>query len=127
MVNLNKDQKPLPQDAAIVSKAMIRAASELNITNVELSNIIGISQPQLSRIANSTTFIKKDSKDYELALLFIRVFRSLDALVGGDAASAASWIRHNNLAFGQVPIERLKKVQGLLDVLSYLDSRRAVI
>ena len=127
MASLSQNHKKVPGDAAIVSKAVINAARKLKMSNVELSNVVGVSEPQLSRIAKGSTTLEKDSKEYELSLLFIRLFRSLDAIVGGDEASAADWLRGNNLAFGQKPIERIKRVEGLIDVLSYLDSRRAPV
>jgi hypothetical protein len=129
MVQLDRNHGTIPNDEAIVSKAVIKAARKLDMSNVELSDIIGISEPQLSRIANSSAsnLLKKDSKEYELSLLFIRMFRSLDALVGGDDASAIKWMRGRNLAFNQKPIERVKTIEGLIDVLSYLDSRRAPV
>jgi hypothetical protein len=63
----------------------------------------------------------------ELATLFVRVFRSLDAIVGGEDAVAAKWLRSPNDALGAPPIERIKTVQGLVGVLAYLDARRAIV
>ena len=127
MSKLSQIRKGISDDEAIVSKAVINAARKLNMSNVELSEIIGVSEPQLSRIAKGSKKLEKDSKEFELSLLFIRLFRSLDAIIGGDEDSASAWLRGNNLAFGQKPIERIKKVEGLIDVLSYLDSRRALV
>ena len=127
VTNLNRNAGATNNDEAIISKAIINAARKLNMSNVELSDVLGVSEPQLSRIASKTAFIKKDSKEFELSLLFVRLFRSLDAIVGGDDTTASAWLRGNNLAFGQKPIERIKKVEGLIDVLSYLDSRRAQV
>jgi hypothetical protein len=127
MVQLDRNRGTTPNDEVIVSKAVIKAARKLDMSNVELSDIIGVSEPQLSRISNEANLLKKDSKEYELSLLFIRMFRSLDALVGGDDASAIKWMRGRNLAFNQKPIERVKTIEGLIDVLSYLDSRRAPV
>ncbi len=72
--------------------------------------------------------------------LFLRVYRSLDAIVGGDDASAAAWLRNDNTALGQPPVEAMKSVAGLVDTLAYLpglsawpiclaylDARRAVV
>jgi len=127
MTQASKNTGEISNDEAIVSKAVVNAARKLGMTNVELSDVIGESEPRLSRIANKTAMIKKESKEFELSLLFIRLFRSLDAIVGGNKETAAAWLRGNNLAFGQRPIERIKRIEGLIDVLSYLDSRRAKI
>ena len=40
---------------------------------------------------------RAEDKSFELALLFIRLFRSLDAIVGGDEAVARAWLRNENL------------------------------
>lgn len=68
-----------------------------------------------------------DGKSLELAILFVRVYRSLDAIVGGDDAVAAGWLRNANTALGAAPIEMLQTVSGLNNVINYLDSRRARI
>lgn len=127
MTSLDQNRRDLRNDEAIVSRAAIRAARSLNMTNVELSDVLGVSEPQLSRIAADSVYLKKESKEFELAVLFIRLFRSLDAIIGGDESSASAWLRGNNLAFNERPIDRIKRVEGLVDVISYLDSRRAQV
>jgi hypothetical protein len=53
------------------------------------------------------------------------MFRSLDAITGGDEQTARAWMTGNNLALGGAPIERIRTVSGLVDVVHYLDARRA--
>jgi len=65
-----------------------------------------------------------ESKEGELALLFLRVYRSLDALVGGDDAKAREWIATPNTHVGGVPMDRMTTVEGLVDVVQYLDAMR---
>ncbi|MBN9063955.1 MAG: DUF2384 domain-containing protein, partial [Rhizobiales bacterium] len=60
-------------------------------------------------------------------LLFIRLFRSLDAITGGDEAAARAWLRADNTALGGKPIDMILRISGLLDVIGYLDARRAVV
>lgn len=115
------------QSQSVVSKAMLRAAEKLSVSNVELSQIVDISTPRLSKISHMEAEINSSKKEFELALFFIRIYRSLDAIVGGDDKIAAKWLRNHNTALKAVPIERMKKIDGLIDVLSYLDSRRARI
>ena len=64
------------------------------------------------------------SKEGELALLFIRVYRSLDALMGGDDVRSRAWLHAVNAHLGGVPAERLTSVEGLVDVVQYLDAVR---
>jgi hypothetical protein len=68
-----------------------------------------------------------DDKPYQLSLLFIRLFRSLDSLVGGDETTARAWLRNENLALGGRPIAMIETVSGLVDVLAYLDAERALV
>jgi hypothetical protein len=115
-------------EAAVASKALLRAADLLRISSASLGEIIGISESTLSRIRNRKRGpIPLESKEGELALLFLRVFRSLDALVGGDAAHARAWIHAENHHLGGVPLERMKRVEGLVDVAEYLDAMRGAI
>ena len=67
------------------------------------------------------------TKPFELAVLFIRLYRSLDAIVGGDDAVAAAWLANPNTALGGRPVERLQSISGLVDVIAYLDARRALV
>ena len=65
-----------------------------------------------------------ETKEGELALLFLRLFRSLDALVGGDDDKAKLWLFAENEHVTGVPAERIKTVEGLVDVVQYLDAMR---
>ena len=75
----------------------------------------------------SFELVRDSGKPFELAVLFIRLYRSLDAIVGGDEAVARAWLRNSNTALHSRPIDLIQKVQGLLDVIHYLDARRAPI
>lgn len=110
----------------VVAKALLNAARRLDITNVELSKVIGVSESTLSRMGDENYF-PDNKKAFELAVLFIRLYRSLDTILAGDDVSSASWLRSANSALRAHPIDRIKTIEGLMDVLSYLDSRRAVI
>ena len=117
-----------PDEATVVSKALLRAAEVLGLTSTELAGIIGTSESTLSRVRHRKRGpIPLGSKEGELALLFLRVFRSLDALVGGNAAHAQAWLRAENHHVGGVPLRRMKKIEGLVDVVEYLDAMRGTI
>jgi len=60
-------------------------------------------------------------------VLLVRLFRSLDAIVGGDGAVATAWLDNPNLVLGGRPVEKLQTVSGLVDVIAYLDARRALV
>jgi hypothetical protein len=68
-----------------------------------------------------------ESKNFELAVLFIRFYRSLDGIIGGDDSVAADWLKNNNTVLDGVPLELIQSVSGLTNVIDYLDARRAVV
>jgi hypothetical protein len=114
-------------DARVVSKAAIRAADRLNLSSRVLSKIIGVSEATVSRMRKGEYLLHKDQKPFELAVLFVRLFRSLDAVVGGDETVAKAWLTNNNTALNAVPVEMIQTVSGLTHVIHYLDARRAVV
>jgi uncharacterized protein (DUF2384 family) len=107
---------------AVVTKAVRRVADALGVSQRELSRILGVSEATVSRFA-SGKLLDVDRKEGELALLFVRVFRSLDALVGSEA-KARAWFHADNHHLGGVPAERVRTVEGLVHVAEYLDAMR---
>jgi transcriptional regulator with XRE-family HTH domain len=116
-----------PAKAAVVAKAALRAAERLGISGRTLARIVGLSEPTLSRMKNGAYVLDADGKPYELALLFVRLYRSLDAIVDGDDDVAAAWLKNDNAALGGAPLSLIQSVAGLSTVIAYLDARRALV
>ena len=114
-------------EEAVVAKAVLRAAGRLGLKNRELARILGLSEASISRLRHGTFRIRRQEKAFELAVLLIRLYRSLDAVAGGDLAVMRHWLRAPNTALEGIPLKRLFTVTGLVDVIAYLDSRRAVL
>lgn len=113
--------------AAILTKASLRAAERLGLSARVLAQVLGVSEPSVSRMKKGAYALEEGSKSFELAALFVRVFRSLDAITGGDEAVARHWMMAENTALAGRPVDRITSITGLADVASYLDARRAVI
>lgn len=117
-------QAPTEQyPAMILAKAAMSAAGRLGLRNRQLADIIGTSEASISRL-RSGRGLDPARKEGELALLFLRLYRSLDALVGGDDAKARAWLHAANDHIGGVPADRIRTVEGLIDVVQYLDAMR---
>lgn len=112
---------------AVVAKAALRAAEHLGIADGLLARIIGLSPPTVSRMRRGAYALEAGQKPFELAVLFVRLYRSLDAIVGGEDRVAGAWIKNPNTALGARPIDLMQSVAGLVHVIDYLDSRRAII
>jgi len=111
----------------VLTRATVRAADHLGVRNGELAAMLGVSVPTVSRMKKEDYLLSEGSKPFELAQLFMRLFRSLDAIVGSDDATARSWMAAENTALGARPIDLIQSVIGLVRTVSYLDSRRAVV
>jgi predicted transcriptional regulator len=118
---------PQPSESAVITKATLRAAERLGLTAKTLARVIGVSEPTISRLKSGAAVLERGGKSFELSVLFVRLFRSLDAIAGGDEAVARAWLVNPNLVFKEAPIHRIVSIAGLLDVIAYLDARRAVI
>ena len=105
----------------------MRAAGRLVLPNRTVARILGVSEATVSRMGAGAYQLKPADKSFELALLFLRLFRSLDAVAGGDEQTARAWLRNENLALGGVPLALIESVPGLVNVVGYLDARRALV
>ena len=120
-----KPSIPDTDPARVLTQATLRAADLLEIPQRTLADIIGVSASTISRAANGGAPLDPASKSGELAKLWVRVFRSLDAIVGSNDVAARAWLNSANAAFGgEKPVDRLRSAEGLIQVLQYLDSAR---
>jgi DNA-binding XRE family transcriptional regulator len=110
----------------VLTKAVLRAADKLDVNQAALAAILGVSEATVSRMKKGDYVLHADSKAFELAVLFVRLFRSLDEMVGGDEAAARAWLANSNLALDAKPIEKIRTVPGLMDVITYLDARKSL-
>ncbi|MFZ1152489.1 MAG: antitoxin Xre/MbcA/ParS toxin-binding domain-containing protein [Xanthobacteraceae bacterium] len=115
------------KEPSVLTNAALRAAERLKIKNTALARILGVSEATVSRMRNKTLFLERGQKPFELAILFVRLYRSLDSIVAGDDAVAADWLRNRNTVLNGIPLELIQSVPGLVNVIEYLDSRRAIV
>jgi hypothetical protein len=111
--------------AAVVSKAVVRAAAALGLSNSGLAKVLGLSPASASRLRDGTYVLPLDSKPYEFALLLIRLFRGLDAMMGGEEQASQSWMQTPNRALDGAPIDRITTITGLVETVAYVDATRA--
>jgi hypothetical protein len=105
--------------ASVLAEALANAGRQLGLSQADLGEIIGKDRTAISRGR-----IDPASKAGELALLFIRCYRALYVLVGGNTQQMRHWMHTENLHTGGIPAAQVKSVQGLTSVLEYLDAMR---
>ncbi|MCP5265595.1 MAG: XRE family transcriptional regulator [Burkholderiaceae bacterium] len=114
-----------PDAAAVLSKAVPRAAERLGITRAHLATILGVSPATVTRLFRGSYQLDPHRKEWEFGLLFVRLFRSLDSIVG-DEPTARRWLASENHALNARPIELIGQTEGLVRVVQYLDASRGL-
>jgi hypothetical protein len=127
MAVISVDAQRQTSEALVITKAVTNASERLGLSARTLAAVLGLSEATVSRMKRRDHVLERGSKSFELAILFVRLFRSLDAIVGGDEAVARQWLRNANSAFGAAPVDKIATIAGLTDVLAYLDARRALV
>ena len=108
----------------VLRKALLRMAERLNLSRRELCTILGISEASLSRLYDGKRFIDPQSKEGELAVMLLRLYRSLDALFGGNDQQCQLWLHSKNTHLNAIPVQLIQTIQGLISTLTYLDAMR---
>jgi len=111
----------------ILSEAVVRVAGCWQLTNEQLGAILGLSPATASRLRSGGFQLDRSGKAFELGQYLIRLFRSLDALMGSDDRAAISWLKTANLDLGGRPIDLIRSIRGLGDVTDYVDDYRAQV
>lgn len=105
----------------VLAKAVARAGLALGFTQDQTARILGRNRAVFTR------GIDPNDKTGELALLLIRVYRSLFVLVGQEGAPMRHWMHTENRHTGGVPAEQVQSVAGLVEVVQYLDAIRGKV
>ena len=114
-----------PAAARVLSDAVARIASRLQLSNAKLGAIMGLSGRTVSRLRAGQYRLKPGSKPFELAQHLLYLSCSLDRWLGLEDGSARSWLTTPNLDLGERPIDLLSTVRGLLRTSDYVDALRA--
>jgi transcriptional regulator with XRE-family HTH domain len=113
-----------PAESTVLTKAVTRAAGLLGLSQREVADALGLSAPTTSRLfAGKYRLSPSRAKEWELAILLVRLFRSLDALWGHEG-TARAWLETYNTALGAAPVELIRTAVGLVRVVDYLDHAR---
>lgn len=116
---------PQTDCATALSEAIVRIAEFWALSNTKLGAILGLSAPTISRLKRGASELDPASKSFEAGQFLLRLFRSLDALLGSDDAAARRWLDTVNLDLAAKPIDKLDTMRGLIEVCDYVDFYRA--
>jgi transcriptional regulator with XRE-family HTH domain len=116
-----------PEPRHVLTGAVMRASTLLELTQAGLAQVLGLSPSTVSRMAKGSYALDEHKKEWELGALFVRLFRSLDALIGSNDAAARAWLQGENSGLLGRPIDLIRSTEGLVRVVQYLDAARGRI
>ena len=114
-----------PEDGQVLTTAVGRIAEFWGLSNVKLGTVLGLSGATISRLRCGKYQLDPATKSFEAGQFLLRLFRSLDALLGSDDLAARSWLATPNLDLDACPIDLIDSFKGLLTVCDYVDAHRA--
>lgn len=112
-------------DEAILTRAIARIAEFWGLTNAKLGAVLGLSPATVSRLRSGKTQLDPASKSFEAGQFLLRLFRSLDALLGSDDMAARAWLATPNIDLEARPIDLIDTFPGLMRLCDYVDGHRA--
>lgn len=112
-------------DGKVLTKAIARIAEFWGLTNAKLGAVIGLSPATVSRLRSGKAELDPATKSFEAGQFLLRLFRSLDALLGSDDMAARAWLTTPNLDLDARPIDLIDSFKGLISVCDYVDAYRA--
>lgn len=112
-------------DSRILTIAVAKVADLWGFSNAKLGAVLGLSPATASRLRSEQTRLDPVSKSFEVGQSLVRLFRSLDALMGSDDAAARAWLDADNLDLEARPVELIDSFRGLIKVCDYVDAHRA--
>jgi DNA-binding XRE family transcriptional regulator len=115
---------PKPDPRQVLTGAVVRASALLAITQATLAQILGVSPSTVSRMATGAYVLDQNKKEWELGALFVRLFRSLHAVIGSNDGVAQNWLEGQNRGLTGRPIDIIRSTEGLVRVVQYLDAAR---
>lgn len=109
----------------VLGKAVLRAANALGIEPARLAPVLGVSTSSISRLSRGVYSLKETQKSWELAVLVVHLYQGLETIMAGDEIAMRSWMWNPNTALHAPPAEYIAAVQGLVNVVGYVESSRS--
>lgn len=106
----------------ILTAALLKAAKNLDLSQVQLAKILNTSGSTVSRLVNGKTKLETGRSLGDSATVFLLIYRLLGSIVGNNVEQMKAWLRSNNHDLGEVPLSLMEKQAGLYQVRIYLDA-----
>jgi hypothetical protein len=107
-----------------VSKAVVRAAVHLQLSQFVLARVLQLNRQSTTALLQGDYVLQTAAPEFELAVLFLRLFRALQSVVGlGEPATR--WLHGINSAFNATPLDLICDREGMVIVTEYLEAHES--
>lgn len=115
---------PLSQSinqSKVLTKASWKAAKNLGLKPEQFLRILHLECVDMN-LSEATLMLDPNSKQGEIALILIQIYKAIHNLNGGDIEWMHHFLNSPSLLTGGIPIEQLESMSGLLSVLKTVES-----
>lgn len=123
---MNALAKPSLDRKVVLATAVLNVADQLDLKQAQLGAVLGMQRTAISRM-KSKPELDPESKQGELAVMLIRIYRALFSLMGGDLEWMRHFMKSHNKVTGGIPQEQIQTVVGLMSVLQFVDAMRGKV
>lgn len=114
----------LRADAAELTKKFFEVTNFLGLSNREIGEILGVSEATISRAkTRERYFAQNRHQQWRCAELMIRAVSELNRIYD-HPRKEKHWFTTYNSDLGAMPITLLHSMEGLIEVVSHLESRQ---
>jgi len=106
----------------VLSKAVLKAGENLGLSCLEITKIIGCNVDILESYG-----VNPGSTEGQKALILIRIYEGLFALVGDDTSQINHWMHSKIKSLNGIPADLVSEPHGLERIIGYIDTIKSKI
>lgn len=112
-----------PEKKRVLSEAVVRVATYLELQKRTLADALGLDMTTTSGLYSGDYLLSQGEREWELAVLLVNLYDRLSVITGDSQADAVKWLNSPNYALQNCsPIELITTTDGLVCVVRYLGS-----
>ncbi|MGN8158448.1 hypothetical protein ACS8YF_07200 [Salinisphaera sp. SWV1] len=117
-----ENQSTPDQMASAITTVVRNAIDEYHLIGRDVAGILHVSPSFVSRLHRGQASLAANSDAYERAVMLVRTIDALGSLIG-HPAQVREFLYGPHEALGAPPIDLMQRLEGLVDVTRYFESR----
>lgn len=93
----------------------------MGLTDGQAAQALGLTERQINLLHSGRRYLRAESKAGEIALMIVRIYRAVDALVGSDEATRRRWMANHHQELQCSPQQTITTVVALVNTLDCLE------